>query len=377
MSASISQAASASTQSAIAAAARAQITTPVNRLKDDKSSASDTTVNLGQSVKPDLQLYSVAAVKATAKVASTETTGGPTVSAGSVIAGKGALTVDVLASDSRYENKIYYSTDNFKTKHYIGTDNHQASVDIGKFAEGTRIDFAIDNGVGGFYRTGGAAANRDNVDHTQVVKTTNAVNVNFEDTKNGGDRDFNDALIRVRASAPATTPDKPAPSNDNRSGLGDGTNPGAGAGTKNASNSGTANPAGIKIAAATVSVIAAPIPAKLATAGRKPVVASVTASSTRAETISAKPLAVASAAAPSVVKPVTVAKTSPESPVTVAQKPPTLPATAATVANKADAAHINRSGLGDGTNPGHGAGNTNSPNQGVNNPGSAVASVLK
>ena len=439
MSASINQAAFGISQSAIAAPGRPQITTAANRLKDDKSSASDTTVNLGQSIRPDLQLYSVATVQATAKAASSESTGGPTVSAGSIVAGKGAITVDVLASDSGYENKIYYSTDNFKTKHFIGTDNHLASVDIGKFAEGTKIDFGIDNGVGGFYRTGGAAANPDNFDHTQVVKTANAVNVSFEDFKNGGDRDFNDALIRVRSSAPATATanasatDLPTLSNGNRSGLADGTNPGAGAGTKNASNGGTANPAGVKIATGTVSLIAAPIPVKLAAEvstvaaqlptvklnqapGRgdvgKAAISSDNGHAAKTATTSAiKPLAVTAAPAQSAVltssaagapvpsarlevidakhdtgvtaaasgagKPIIVAEATPKASATLVQKITTLPPSSASVVFKADAAHTNRSGLGDGTNPGHGTASVKSLNQGVNNPGNAVAPVLK
>ena len=34
-------------------------------------------------------------------------------------------------------------TDNFATKHLVGVDNRTGTVNLGKFAEGTKIEFGI------------------------------------------------------------------------------------------------------------------------------------------------------------------------------------------------------------------------------------------
>jgi hypothetical protein len=224
--------------------------------------------------------------------------GGMAVANGVITAGGGHVTVDIEASDSAYQNKMYYSTDGFKTKHYIGADNQVGSVDIGQFQAGTKIEFGIDNGQGDSFRSGGADKNADGVDHVQTTRTADGgVRFGFEDLRGGGDRDYNDAVIKVRetpaAAAPvpavaaankveptvparveavkpqqaaqapkpapvvaAPTPAKPpvsapaapvksqpAPAT-NRSGLADGTNPGQGAQHTNSANPGTLNPNG-------------------------------------------------------------------------------------------------------------------------------------
>lgn len=175
---------------------------------------------------------------------------------GDFVAGKGDVVVDVKASESGYDNRIFYSTDNFKTKNYIGTDNQTGSVNLGKFKEGTKIQFGIDNGVGQFFKSGAASGNLDNIAHAKVTKTADGTEFGFEDLVGGGDNDFNDAIINVRNIATADKkPEVNAPevttktvkekTNTNRSGLGDGTNPGRGAGTSNATNQGTNNPGAI------------------------------------------------------------------------------------------------------------------------------------
>jgi len=177
---------------------------------------------------------------------------------GDFIAGKGDVVVDVKASESGYDNRIFYSTDNFKTKNYIGTDNQTGSVNLGKFKEGTKIQFGIDNGVGQFFKSGAASGNVDNLAHARVSKTADGTEFGFEDLVGGGDNDFNDAIINVRNVATADKkPGVSAPevstktvkekNNTNRSGLGDGTNPGQGGGTVNATNQGTNNPGGSKL----------------------------------------------------------------------------------------------------------------------------------
>jgi hypothetical protein len=205
--------------------------------------------------------------------------------------GNGSVVVDIKASDSGYDNKIYWSSDNWATKNFLGVDNHTASVNIGTFAAGTKIQFGIDNGQGDFFKAGPASASSDGFQHAQTRADASGLTIGFEDLRDGGDQDFNDAIVHVsglsatptaganpapaptpvaapeskanvapppkaaapvapppKAAAPvapppkAATPVVSAPTKDNRSGLGDGTNPGKGAGQANSPNTGTQNP---------------------------------------------------------------------------------------------------------------------------------------
>jgi len=130
--------------------------------------------------------------------------------------GDGPITVDIMNSDSGYENQIYWSSDNWATRHLVGTDNQVGSVTLGTFAKGTQIDFGIVNGVGQFMSAGGAAANFDNVDHVRSQSVGDGVQLGFEDLAGGGDLDFNDAIIHVHGATvqpPASnvTPDAVTP----------------------------------------------------------------------------------------------------------------------------------------------------------------------
>ena len=186
-----------------------------------------------------------------------KSTSTPASDANQFVAGDGDVVVDIKNSDSGYNNKIYWSSDNFKTRNYLGIDNQTGTYNIGKFATGTKIDFGIDNGVGQFFKTGAAANNVDNLVHAKVTKTTAGTVIGFEDLYGGGDNDFNDAIIGVKnipaPNAPRVEPKVEKPkvetpkvetknTSTNRSGLGDGTNPGKGSGTNNATNVGTNNP---------------------------------------------------------------------------------------------------------------------------------------
>ncbi|HET9646396.1 MAG TPA: DUF4114 domain-containing protein, partial [Burkholderiaceae bacterium] len=173
--------------------------------------------------------------------------------------------------------------------HYLGVDDQVGQVNIGHFAKGTNIQFGIDNGNGNFFRTGGGDANADGQVHARSTQGSDgSTQIGFEDLWGGGDRDFNDAVIGVRnqpsampqqtvdsarienaslakavggtagAAAAAATKSvatsnappkadvtiKKDASKDNRSGLGDGTNPGQGSGRVNSPNTGTLNPGG-------------------------------------------------------------------------------------------------------------------------------------
>lgn len=295
------------TQAKVAASAKPEL--PAQALHSTKTDAPvkaappSSIVALGKKTEPS-DLYNAAGVSSVAAVgakASAPKSEG-------FVAGDGPVVVDIKASDSGYDNKIYYSTDNFATKTLVGIDNQVGSVNIGTFKPGTKIDFAIDNGQGQLFKAGGAALNADNFDHAKVTKTADGVNIGFEDLYGGGDRDFNDAIIQVRNT--------PAPPKDNRSGLGDGTNPGQGAGRGNSPNVGTSNPGGA------------------VKSGTPP-------------------------APPVVPQPVIL-------PPPVVTKPAAAPVTAQ---------KDNRSGLGDGTNPGKGDGTVKATNQGTNNPGAIATST--
>jgi hypothetical protein len=229
--------------------------------------------------KPRAETAKTAAVSRSIKPALAEDPGqnGPP----AFVADGGPVVVDIKGSDSGYDNKIYWSADNWQTRNYLGVDNQTATIDLGSFKPGTKIEFGIDNGNGDFFRTGGAAANSDQFQHARVAAADGGGStIGFEDLRGGGDRDFNDAIIEVRTrpavSAPQKpdlidtqpkTPDNPEVGNganpnqggvraperpgaideqpkapDNRSGLGDGTNPGQGGGRVNSPNTGTDNP---------------------------------------------------------------------------------------------------------------------------------------
>ncbi|MBC7499552.1 MAG: DUF4114 domain-containing protein [Herminiimonas sp.] len=300
-------------------------------------------------------------------------TGGTANSDGSYTTGKDAVSITIEKSDSGYNNKIYFSTDNFKTRQLVGIDNQTGTINIGSFAAGTKIDFGIDNGQGDFFRTGGASANSDNFQHMQSSAVAGGgQQVGFEDLRGGGDRDFNDAIITVR-NVPA------AEVKDNRSGLGDGSNPGKGSGTANSPNTGTLNPSAVKTPAAapdSVPAIAKPAPAVPVVGA--PQVAQIAipkpASASIVSAANPAPVAIPSVAKPLVAVAAVMAKPVAIPVVAVAKPfipvaPPVAPAKTAVIT--ASPEKDNRSGLGDGTNPGKGSGTVTSPNTGTLNPSAA------
>ncbi|MBC7513004.1 MAG: DUF4114 domain-containing protein [Herminiimonas sp.] len=361
-----------------------------------------TITSIGQSPQPSLGLFNSAGVVAKPAVATAPAAaqaGGAT-----FVAGKDDVTVEIQKSDSGYDNKIYYSTDNFATKHLIGIDNQTGTVNLGKFAEGTKIEFGIQNGANQFFRTGAAATNFDNFQHALTSKNGDGIQIGFEDLVGGGDKDFNDAIITVR-SVPAKVVAPPAPSardvipKDNRSGLGDGTNPGQGAGRENSPNQGTSNPnnaapvATAPIATAPVAtapakapvatappVVAKPAPPVVATQPapvfvKLPVVAAPPAKSippVTAPVIQAKPepVKVSKPEFENDAKPAPTRESEAEKSSKAAQK--AVETAGAVQAAIEEALKTNRSGLGDGSNPGQGAGKASSPNQGTANPGGTI-----
>lgn len=367
-----------------------------------------TITSIGQPPQSSLGLFNSAGVVPKPAVAAAPAA--PAGGGATFVAGKDDVTVEIQKSDSGFDNKIYYSTDNFATKHLIGIDNQTGTVNLGKFAEGTKIEFGIQNGVNQFFRTGAASTNVDNFQHAQISKNGDGTQIGFEDLAGGGDKDFNDAIITVRsvpakiAATPAPTPAvKDTAPKDNRSGLGDGTNPGQGAGRENSPNQGTGNPGNAAPNPVTGPAGAAPVTATppkppgttappVAIKAALPVVVVQPALvAVKPPVVSAPPVKIT----PPVTVPVIQAKPEPlkvsipepakdlkpaPAQVTEAEKSSKAAQKAAEAAGVVQAAieealKGNRSGLGDGTNPGQGAGRTNSPNQGTNNPNNADSST--
>ena len=131
---------------------------------------------------------------------------------GSIFATGGNVTVDVLPSDSGFDNliELFYSyTDanhNLVNKTFIGIDNHISTINLGSFTAGQELVFGIISPQGTFI-LGNGARNPDGLKHGWVTSTpiqlgfAESWNVGFEDLLGGGDRDFNDAIFRVSQKA--------------------------------------------------------------------------------------------------------------------------------------------------------------------------------
>lgn len=291
-----------------AAVANTKTPTTTTKAPTPPAKSSATVVSLNQAKNADLGLYNKSGVTKPITTSNSATPTNTSAEPSGFVASGGDVVVDVKSSDSGYQNKIYWSTDNFKTKNYIGVDNNQASVNIGSFAKGTKVEFGIENDAKQFFRTGAGAANTDQQVHAKITTNGSGTEIGFEDLFGGGDNDFNDAIIQVHNVAskiPNTTTNQAQP--------------------------------------------------KIET---KP---AVKAATTAAPKIESKPIVKAE---PKIeAKPVTKAEPK------VTAKPVTQiePKTTQT----------NRSGLGDGTNPGQGAGTTKSLNQGTNNPSKTAAYTSK
>ena len=266
-------------------------------------------------------------------------------SASGFVAGSGDVIVDIKNSDSGYNNKIYWSSDNFKTRNYIGIDNNTGSFNIGKFAEGTKIEFGIDNGAGNFFKTGAASGNVDNLQHAKVTKTAEGTQIGFEDLYGGGDNDFNDAIINVRnvSNNPPETNIKTKPVDDTKE-------------KKIEPQNARVEP---KVELKNTKVDARIVPkAELKnTKVEAMIVPKVELKNTKVETKGV--LKVELKVVPKIVPEIVAPKVTPK------------------VEIKNTDLSTNRSGLGDGTNPGQGDGRINATNQGINNPSKVNNYIVK
>lgn len=124
---------------------------------------------------------------------------------GSAFAARGGtVQVEILASDSGYDNQIVVSFDGFKTYTPIGIDN-QIDGEPARFevTAGTPLDFGIINGEGTLLRAGAPWLNPDGLAHARTqAQDDGSLTIGFEDLSGGGDLDFNDAIIRVSQVRP-------------------------------------------------------------------------------------------------------------------------------------------------------------------------------
>lgn len=135
--------------------------------------------------------------------------------AGQIFATGGDVVVDVLPSSSGFTNDInlYFAFPDLTLSTFIGIDNNVATVNLGPFSMGTELVFGILTDQNNIFVMGDASRNLDNFIHANVSATITQAGfleswlVGFEDLFNGGDKDFNDAIIRVNlAAAPVPEP---------------------------------------------------------------------------------------------------------------------------------------------------------------------------
>ena len=84
-----------------------------------------------------------------------------------------------------------------------------ATVDLGVFNAGTELIFEINNQTGGYFFTGPAGRNADNIAHAFVDYQfgSGRASVMFEDLFGGGDLDYNDLVFTVSDVGSRTVPD--------------------------------------------------------------------------------------------------------------------------------------------------------------------------
>ncbi len=133
---------------------------------------------------------------------------------GQIFATGGQVSVDVLASDSGFNDQIelFYAYPDLSQKTFIGIDNNPVTVNLGNFAAGQELVFGIISPQGTFV-LGGGSRNPDGLEHGWVDSTATVAGfaeswlVGFEDLIRGGDKDYNDAIFRVNLkSAPVPEP---------------------------------------------------------------------------------------------------------------------------------------------------------------------------
>jgi hypothetical protein len=124
-----------------------------------------------------------------------------------VVATQGSVEVSYLGSDAVYFSTLYLVSDNpldaaiplFNKATQVGT-----TIDLGAFAAGTTLTFSlIVSNTGNTFFTGDSSLNPDALAHARAVTRFDegldvfVTEVGFEDLFGGGDRDYNDFMIRL------------------------------------------------------------------------------------------------------------------------------------------------------------------------------------
>ena len=131
---------------------------------------------------------------------------------GQIFATGGNVQVEVLPSSSGYTNEIdFFYGVSLSSLTFIGFDNFITTVNLGAFSTGQELVFGI-RGPEGTFLMGGGSRNADGRIHANVANDfiasgfSEAWYVGFEDLYGGGDRDYNDAIIRVSQTTPVPEP---------------------------------------------------------------------------------------------------------------------------------------------------------------------------
>ncbi len=125
---------------------------------------------------------------------------------GRLYATKRNVTVTVLPADAGYTSTLsLYSPKNVT----IGTNRDVGKVvDLGQFEVGTELVFGIYvQNTGNTFKTGDSLRNPDVIEHARATPSgVNLVDVGFEDTLGGGDRDYNDNMYRFTGTTSRCPP---------------------------------------------------------------------------------------------------------------------------------------------------------------------------
>ena len=130
---------------------------------------------------------------------------------GQVFATGGNVVVEVLGSSSAFDNEIdfFFDFPDTASSTFIGIANHVGTVDLGAagfhFGLGDELVFGIwsPDRDGSLFLMGGTERNPDLKIHADVSAAAAGAGfveswiVGFEDLFEGGDNDFNDAVIRI------------------------------------------------------------------------------------------------------------------------------------------------------------------------------------
>ena len=115
------------------------------------------------------------------------------------------VVVTFVSSSADFNNLFGISSPVARSFGYGHNTSSGATFNVDNVASGSELVFYITNGDGQTFYSGSASRNQDNTDHANVTSLgNNQWQIGFEDQLNGGDRDYNDIIIRVSATTACT-----------------------------------------------------------------------------------------------------------------------------------------------------------------------------